>query len=295
MEKKEIKTYTFQEMIKILEKRLTNDLSRLTNENDKKEKYLKNRNTNNAYGASYIISLIFTTLLIAGFAGLTIGSTYQSYLSITTNSLTNPTNEAIVKCFLWLISAIGSGLTGVACTYKSRDIFKSLCTFLEKIIVGTDEVVIERSKNRAIKTIEKNHENLPVIQNKLRSLEEAIEEFKYLIPKELHKKTFTENDIDLLYCNMSGTNLPALLYLLYNDKNDSITQMTPFETENLTAELKFKIQQVKAHINEKQAKIPNNEEKRHRRMERIHGYPSEEMMTEVYSDIKISNTAHKKR
>lgn len=283
------KYFEFEGLINALKTKVTQEIIRQETKKSSQELKIKVINFFHKLLENFnIISLILTLGLVFGLFGTSVFLFLKSYdvfhmLSLAVNS------RELSSVLLFISGIVSSGL-GIASICKFESIFDGIYSFFETTIIRPLDKIFTRSKNKSTQRIKETGIDISYLNETLKSLTEMQENFKYLIHSKLKNKLFTSKDINLLYKHLTSSNISALIHLLYHDKRKDIRKMTVEEKEQLAYELDKKITTVKEYAEQLSvAQVSQSDDNvRHRRMDRLHKYPHDDLLAEVFSDLETN-------
>lgn len=287
------KLYDFDALINELKTKVTQELIRRETKITTQEIKIKVNNfLYKLLGGFNIISIILSLSIVFGLFGSAVFLLLKSYDVFHTFSLAADVRE--LSSVLLFISGIGSTGLGVASICNFMPIFEGVCSFFDIVIIRPFEKIINRSKDKSLYRIKKLGIDISYLNETLKSLSTMQDNFKYLIHSQYKDKLFTSKDVNLLYKHLTSSNISALIHLLYHNKIKDIKRLSVEEKEKLSLELAQKVAEVKNYAEQLQKtnntnnNQPSNNQ-RHRRMERFHTYPHDDMLTEIFSDVETTN------
>lgn len=285
MEQNQIKderTINFEELMNILKNKTSDEISALKVKGYKDDAALQNSMT--TCDTFHVLSMILSgALVLGGIAGL--GSLSWSLMSQSKHVFDTVAAATAARDFTIVALAFG-GAAGFVATgaaiWKSLPIFAVVNGLLDCIMVAPFERSIDKKKARNKEQHQKNLQRINILQENIKSIEEIRENFKYMIHSSLKDKRFTQAEVELIYKYLTPKNINAVIYLLYHDDLASLERMAPYEIDSLSLSLSRKIATVKEYSFElqKTSSEPSktSENKRNRRVERLHTYPYDDMI-----------------
>lgn len=283
----------FNDLIAFLKNKLTTELTTQKSKKNSKERSIKLKN--NIYkflGQTSNISIFITMGIVLGLFLIGGGAVFQSYKIF--HSLKIVSDVRKLTSIILFFSGLASASLGIVSIYNLGSIYNSICSIYDAIIVNPLEKIISKSNNKANHKIYNYSHKISYLKETIKSLNKMEDNFQYLIHSSLKDKLFTQKDAELIYKHLTSNNVPALIHLLYHDRISDIKYLSVEEKQQLSMKLEQRIQTVKKFAEETQTEAfqTNNQSidnKRHRRVERLHTYQHDNMITETFSDISVSS------
>lgn len=287
----------FNDLINFLKNKVTAELTTQETKKKSKERTIKINNFIYKFiGQTNNVSLFITMGIVLGLFLIGGVAVFQSYAIFHSLKIANDIRKltSIILFFSGLASA-GLGITSI---YNFGSIFNVISTIFDFVIVNPLEKIISKSNNKSNHKIYNYSHKISYLKETLKSLDKMEDNFKYLIHSSLKDKIFTQKDAELIYKHLTSNNIPALIHLLYHDKISDIKYLSVEEKQQLSMNLEQRIQTIKNYVEEAQNETLQSDNqsidnKRHRRVERLHTYQHDNMITETFSDIPM--TSHKGR
>jgi len=282
-------TFTFDEFIKQLKFKVINDINNQRITCKKIDDSLQKNETTYKH-LSYIPDIvgIFEILTMLSIVGLGLFLGYQSYLIPNTISLLTFTDK--FSSFMLLLLSITCFTTTSIIGYNFTNINKTISHVLDKLIVNPLKKHLSKKNKILENNLETSTQKLSILQETLKNLTETRDDFKYMIHSSLKDKSFSQNEVNLIYQQLTPSNINALIYLLYHDDLPTIQSMSPLEKEKLSENLKLRISKVKEYSEQLKANAHSQENARMHRVERFHTYPYDDMIADMDNNLEVKST-----
>lgn len=287
----------FDDLIDFLKNKVTAELTTQETKKNFQERTIKINNIIYKFiGQTKNVSLFITMGIVLGLFLIGGGAVFQSYEIF--HSLKIAADIRKLTSIILFFSGLASAGLGITSIYNFRSIFNVVGTVFDAIIVYPLAKIFSKSNNKANHKIYNYSHKISYLKETLKSLDKMKDNFKYLIHSSLKDKIFTQKDAELIYKHLTSNNIPALIHLLYHDKISDIKYLSVEEKQQLSMNLEQRIQTIKNYVEEAQNETLQSDNqsidnKRHRRVERLHTYQHDNMITETFSDIPM--TSHKGR